>query len=110
MPRDRQQMVQPLAHRLLQIVVRPAESGIAAGDEIVLLVLQGAAGARIGRVAASRTTLVFTALISRSRLASSGLAQIAFSTARRAVAQLKLGLPLTAISAPSRSSSSASDL
>ena len=59
---------------------------------------------------ASRTTLVFTALISRSRLASSGLAQIAFSTGRRAVAQLKLGLPSTAISAPSRSSSCASDL
>jgi hypothetical protein len=46
----------------LQVVVRPAECGIAAGDEIRLL------------------------------LASSGLAQIAFSTGRLAVAQLKLGL------------------
>src|SRR6266550_3552679 len=61
--------------------------------------------ARALSLAASRTTLVCTALISRSRLASSGLAQIAFSTARLAVAQLKLGLLLTAISAPIRSSS-----
>ena len=42
-------------------------------------------------------------------LARSGLAQIAFSTGRRAIAQLKLGLPSTAFSAPTRSSSSASD-
>ena len=80
---DRQQMIEPLAHRLLQIVIRPAEGGIAAGDKVVLLALQGAAGARIV-AAASLTAAAFTALIWRSRLASSGLAQIAFSTARRA--------------------------
>ena len=47
MPLHRQQMVQPFLHGLLQIVVRPAERGIAAGDEIILLALQGAAGAGI---------------------------------------------------------------
>src|SRR5439155_1381366 len=43
---NRQQMVQPRFHGLMQIVVRPAEGGIAAGDELILLALQGAAGAR----------------------------------------------------------------
>jgi hypothetical protein len=38
------------------------------------------------------------------------LTQVAFSTGRLAVAQSKLGLPATAIWAPSRSSSCASDL
>src|SRR6202166_2272864 len=45
---DRQQTVEPLAHRLLQIVVRAAEGRVAAGEKIVLLALQGAAGARAG--------------------------------------------------------------
>ena len=47
MPPGRQQMVQPFFHGLLQVVIRPAEPGVAAGDEIILLALQGAAGARI---------------------------------------------------------------
>src|ERR1700676_484958 len=45
---DRQQTVEPLAHRLLQIAVRAAEGRVAAGEKIVLLALQGAAGARAG--------------------------------------------------------------
>ena len=109
-PLDLQQLLQPLAHGLLQIVVGLAEIGVAAGDEIVLLAAAGR-GRRAATVGlASQHDLLFTALIWRSRLASSGLAQIAFSTGRRAVAQLKLGLPATAISAPSRSSSCASRL
>src|SRR5712691_7281898 len=43
---DRQQVVQPRLHRLVQIVSRPAERGIALGEKGVLLALQGAAGAR----------------------------------------------------------------
>src|SRR5664279_2659776 len=48
------------------------------------------AGARL--VPARSITLAFTAVIWRSRLASFGSAQIAFSTGRRALAQSKLGL------------------
>src|ERR1700749_4680174 len=40
-------MVQPLPHHLQEIIIRPAEVGIAPNDEIVLLALQGAAAARI---------------------------------------------------------------
>ena len=38
-PLDLQQPLQPLAHGLLQIVVRPPEGRVAAGQEIVLLLL-----------------------------------------------------------------------
>src|ERR1700738_2244522 len=47
LPLDREQMIQPLPHRLRQVVVRPAKGGIAAGEKSVLLLLQGAAGARV---------------------------------------------------------------
>ena len=40
-------MVEPLAHDLWQVIVRPAKPGIAASDKIILLVLQGAAGGRV---------------------------------------------------------------
>src|SRR6266849_2006374 len=43
---NRQQMVQPLLHGLVEVVVRPAKPSIAAGNDLILLVLQGAAGAR----------------------------------------------------------------
>lgn len=46
---DPVQPLQPLAHRLLQVVVRPAESGIAARDEFLLLAPQGARLARSHR-------------------------------------------------------------
>src|SRR3984885_732257 len=45
-PHQRQQMVETLAHHLLQIIIRLTERGVAAGDEVVLLALHGAAGAR----------------------------------------------------------------
>src|SRR4051794_898578 len=40
------QMVQPFSHGLLQIVARPPECGIAAGEKSVVFALQGAPGAR----------------------------------------------------------------
>src|SRR5690242_20177107 len=43
---DLQQPLQALAHRLLQVVTSLAEVGVAAGEKIVLRLLQGAAGAR----------------------------------------------------------------
>ena len=52
---NRQQMVQPRFHGLMQIVVRPAEGGIAAGDELILFALQGAAGSVVASVS-SRST------------------------------------------------------
>ena len=33
-------MVEPLAHRLLEIIIRPAESRVAVDDEIILLLEQ----------------------------------------------------------------------
>ena len=45
---DRQQMIQTLAHGFLQVVAALTERGVAAGEKIVLLALQGAAGAPIG--------------------------------------------------------------
>ena len=100
-------MIEPFAQGLLQVVIRPAERGIAAREKSSCSRCR-ARPARRGMGCVARPG--FLPSISRSRSASSGLAQIAFSTGRLAVAQLKLGLLLTAISAPSRSSSSASDL
>ncbi len=37
---DPVQLLQPLLHRLLQVVAGPPERGVAAGDELVLLALQ----------------------------------------------------------------------
>ena len=65
----RQQMIQPFFHCLPQIVVRPAERGIAAGDEIILLALQGAAGARIiGAGFANRFGIVYVDYATQRRV------------------------------------------
>ena len=101
-------MVQTLSHCIAQVVVRPAESGIAAGEKGVLLALQGAAGART--VAPGFADHFGVHGIDLAiEIGKLGIGA-AFSTARLAAAQLKLGLLLTAISAPRRSSSCASAL
>ena len=81
LPFDRQKMVEPFAHRFLQIVIRAAEPGVAAGDEIVLLALQArpARGFAAGRVADHPG--VHGVDLGGRDWPVPGLAQIAFSTA-----------------------------
>src|SRR6202789_3605927 len=45
---DREQMVEPLPHHLLEVIVGAAVRGIAAREKIVLRPAQGTAGGRIG--------------------------------------------------------------
>ena len=87
---DRIEPVQPLLHRLAQIVAAAAERGIAPVDEIALLPGQRQRGP-MAVASASAITRRNTSLMLRSSWARPDRAQIAFSTGRLAVAQLKLG-------------------
>ena len=57
-------MVQPRLHRLVQIVARPAERGIALGKKSVLLALQGVSEV-IKRIAALQNLVTIDAKYER---------------------------------------------